>query len=105
MADREAYIEEICALHDCSEGTAKRLPNVVGNVCSYDTWLHNNALRAPLGGLAARPPNHRHGVSAETDACVFSIRRLSIFIYRPQRARLCASTRAIGWLASGKPKI
>ena len=54
VADREAYIEEICALHDdCSEGAAKRLPNVVGNGGSYETWLRNNALRAPLGGLAA----------------------------------------------------
>jgi len=32
---------------------AKRLPNVVGNGGSYETWLRNNGLRAPSGGLAA----------------------------------------------------
>jgi 8-oxo-dGTP pyrophosphatase MutT (NUDIX family) len=53
VANREKYIEEICALHACDEGAAKRLPNVVGNGGSYETWLRNNALRAPKDGLAA----------------------------------------------------
>jgi 8-oxo-dGTP pyrophosphatase MutT (NUDIX family) len=52
VAHREAYIKEICELHDCSEGTAKRLANVVGNCGSYWTWLRNNALRVPSDGLA-----------------------------------------------------
>ena len=53
VAHREAYIKEICELHGCDEGTAKRLPNVVGNGGSYDTWLRNNSLRVPTRGLAA----------------------------------------------------
>ena len=53
VAHREAYIKEICELHGCDEGTAKRLPNVVGNGGSYETWLRNNALRVPSRGLAA----------------------------------------------------
>ena len=53
VAHREAYIKEICELHGCDEGTAKRLPNVVGNGGSYETWLRNNALRVPPRGLTA----------------------------------------------------
>ena len=53
VADRPTYLKEIVELHDCIEGVAKRLPNVVGNGGSYETWLRNNGLRAPSGGLSA----------------------------------------------------
>ena len=32
---RDDYLGEICALHGCEEGVAKRLPNVVGNGGTY----------------------------------------------------------------------
>ena len=48
VADRWTYLDEIAKLHDCSKGVAKRLPNVVGNGGSYETWLRNNGLRLSL---------------------------------------------------------
>ena len=41
---RDEYLAEICALHDCETGVAKRLPNIVGNGGTYYTWLRNNNL-------------------------------------------------------------
>ena len=41
---RDEHLAEICALHDCEMGVAKRLPNIVGNGGTYYTWLRNNNL-------------------------------------------------------------
>lgn len=53
VANRPTYLDEIGALHDCSEGVAKRLPNVVSYDGSYETWRRNNGLRTPSVGLNA----------------------------------------------------
>jgi len=52
VENRQMYLDEICELHGCSKGVAKRLPNVVGNGGTYYTWRRNNELHAPSGGLA-----------------------------------------------------
>ena len=41
---RDEHLKEICALHGCEKGVAKRLPNIVGNNGTYYTWLRNNDL-------------------------------------------------------------
>ena len=41
---RNEHLAEICALHGCETGVAKRLPNIVGNGGTYYTWLRNNNL-------------------------------------------------------------
>ena len=53
VENRAAYLKEICELHGCDESVAKRLPNVVGNGGSWGTWLHDNDLKPPPGGLKA----------------------------------------------------
>ena len=53
VKNRTVYIKDICELHGCDASVAKRLPNVVGNGGSWGTWLHDNDLKPPPGGLKA----------------------------------------------------
>jgi len=53
VANRKAYLDDICEVHGCDASVAKRLPNVVGNGGSYYTWLRDNDLKLPAEGSKA----------------------------------------------------